>query len=607
MQRWMSAEREWLPLAPLVLLPLTWALPPQLRALASILILLATMLIWALPVLSSTEPGAAAVLARSQSKGRIEAWELLLLAFVVAASVVYVVVGWRLDEITFNDGAYYYGVARHMARTGRFEEPIVWHFLHQPDTILHAPFDYWGCLTSLLLVPPMLVFGVTLSTAFLTMSAIAALTLLAFWYLICVALPLRYRATQLIALVIFAFTPAMDVYRFQPESIPVAQLFILLALIAFCLRRGVAAVLCGFCILLARGDGLILFTLIFLAVLFREWSDGDGQRRRLWLATLAGCACMGVYVVWSLVSFGTLTPPAPQKLPFLPVYKVVFDFDVPHQRSWRQMLSWFTWDYVSWRIMFAFRALRAIPFTPAFDCWLAIAMVPVLSLFRLRARPQALIWVLCFGGYFFVAWVSGPGFAPGRTPYTFTPLIVLAGALGIDAILRWFHVWSERGSYVRVKSAFLGAGGLALCFFFLVSLPVLQTPSRYSNLSYQKNLMLLAPTLGSEPVATNIPWYMIAYTDSPTISIPMNGEAAIEAAFAQYQIRWLVLFQFPFQWAKSRTDMFGASRPVFYGILDGNRTRIGRYELKPVSVRGVLPAVYRVELAKGALPRGSTF
>lgn len=592
---------------PFALLPLTWVLPTHQQTLASILILLAAILTWAVMGFSSGKPGASAVLARSRRDGRIGAWERLLLAFVVAASAAYVVVGWRLHEITFNDGAYYYGVARHMARTGRFEEPIVWHFLHQPDTILHAPFDYWGCLTSLLLLPPMLVFGATLTTAFLTMSVIAALTLLAFWYLVCVALPLRYCATQLIALVVFAFTPAMDVYRFQPESIPVAQLFTLLALIAFCLRRSVAAVLCGFCILLARGDGLILFVLIFLGVLFREWRDGDGRRRRLWLAAFTGCACVGLYVLWSFVSFGTLTPPAPQKLPFLSVYKIVFDFDVSHERSWRQLLSWFTWDYLRWRMAFAAKAVRAIPFTPAFDWWLVLAMVPVLNLFRRQALPQSLIWVLCFGGYVFVAWVSGPGFAPARAPYTFTPLIIVAGALGMDTILMWLHAWSERGSYVRAKTAFLGAGALALTFLFLVRLPVLQNLYKYSNLPYQENLQLLAPALGSDPVATNIPWYMIAYTDSPAISIPLNGEAAIEAALTQYQIRWMVIFQFPLRWSKSRKDMFGASRPVFYGILDGTRTRIGRFELKPISVPGVIPAVYRVELAKGAMPRDAMF
>jgi hypothetical protein len=43
---------------------------------------------------------------------------------------LYLAIGFQVEEIAYNDGAYYYGVARHIALTGRFEEPIVWHFLH---------------------------------------------------------------------------------------------------------------------------------------------------------------------------------------------------------------------------------------------------------------------------------------------------------------------------------------------------------------------------------------------------------------------------------------------------------------------------------------------
>src|SRR5262249_23623277 len=191
-----------------------------------------------------------------------------------------------LHEIIYNDGGYYYGVARHMTRTGRYEEPIVWHFLRPPDALVHAPFDYWGSLTVLLLVPPLAMFGATPETAFVTMSAMAAASLVAFWYLICIALPLRHHATQLLALVLFAFSPAMDVYRFQPESICVAQVFLLLALIALCRRRVVLCVLSAFAILLARGDGLILFSLIVFALVLMELLIEGGRAARDLVAVL---------------------------------------------------------------------------------------------------------------------------------------------------------------------------------------------------------------------------------------------------------------------------------------------------------------------------------
>jgi hypothetical protein len=91
-------------------------------------------------------------------------------------------------------------------------------------------------MTSLILVPPLMLFGATPRTAFVTMSVVSAASVFAFWYLVCFALPLRHRATQLLALVLFALSPAMDAFRFQTESIAVAQLFIVLSLIA--LYRG---------------------------------------------------------------------------------------------------------------------------------------------------------------------------------------------------------------------------------------------------------------------------------------------------------------------------------------------------------------------------------
>ena len=51
---------------------------------------------------------------------------------ILACAVLYLDRGLKAPAIWDNDGAYYYGVARHIARTGRLAEPIVWHFLAPP-------------------------------------------------------------------------------------------------------------------------------------------------------------------------------------------------------------------------------------------------------------------------------------------------------------------------------------------------------------------------------------------------------------------------------------------------------------------------------------------
>jgi hypothetical protein len=581
-----------LALLPLALLPGLSGIPAPYRTAAGAAVLLASLILWAVTMVDgSASSRSVALLAPSDEVRGMGAWETCLLALVLAVAVRYIVTGSSLHEILYNDGAYYYGVARHFALTGRFEEPIVWHFINPPASITHAPFDYWGCMTSLLLVPPLVVFGATPETAFVTMSVIAATSLLAFWYLACFALPLRYYATQLLALMLFAFSPAMDVYRFQPESIAIAQLFLLLSLIAFCRRRFVLAILCAFGILLARGDGLILFSLIFLAVVLEE-ARGAGKGLRLRRVILVALACIGTYMLWSFISFGTPTPPGPQTVPLLPRFFDVYDFGAVPVRSGHEIVShWFRYDYVSTQMMFAFVVLILIPFVPAAGWWLTIAIAGVFDLFRHRAVMPRLIWLLCFAGYFLVAWVGGPGFVPFRTPHGFTTLIVLAGAVGVDTILGWLDALVERGRYRRVRAVVVGAGVLALCAFFLSRVPVFQGYPTPPNLPYQHDLTRLDQVLGGEPVASNVPWYIIAYTQGPSVSIPFNGEAAIEAVLERYHIRWLVIAGNPPLWHTGR------SLDTLRDVLAGKRTDVGRFRLEhvPIDVPADRLNVYRVQ------------
>lgn len=80
--------------------------------------------------------------------------------------------------------------------------------------------------------------------------------------------------------------------------------------------------------------------------------------------------------------------------------------------------------------------------------------------------------------------------------------------------------------------------------------------------------------MNGQPVASNRPWYLLAYGDSPTVSVPYNGEAAIAAVLARYRVRWLVLSQ-------PITGM-GASRQVLQELVAGSRTHIGRLQLQRV-------------------------
>jgi hypothetical protein len=214
-------------------------------------------------------------------------------------------------------------------------------------------------------------------------------------------------------------------------------------------------------------------------------------------------------------------------------------------------------------------------------------VVPALGLWR-RPLPQVLIWMMAVG-YFVVAWVAGPGFARPRTPFTFTPLVVLAGALGVDVILHQLDIWTGRWTARDVRTIAAGAAVLACCSLLLVQLPVPREPHRSANFPDYVELTKLDDVMQGEPVATNVPWYMIAQTRSPAVAIPHNGEAAIEAVLARYRIRWLVIPGTP------RSG--GHSRPLLDRIVSGHQTEVGRFRLERVAVPGVKSAVFRVHSA----------
>jgi hypothetical protein len=348
------------------------------------------------------------------------------------------------------------------------------------------------------------------------------------------------------------------------------------------------AVLAGFGILLTRGDGVILFGLIVLAVLFDAWRQRDGRRRVAQLAFVA-FACMATYVVWSLVSFGTLTPPAPQQLPLLDRYAQVFDYGVAHPSLWQRLGELARWDYLAGRIALGLNGLRTTPFTPALELWLAIGFLSGLGWWRTRSRPAMLIWVLCFGGYLIGVLVAGPGFNWWRTPFTFTPLIILTGAMGIDDILAALRRWVERAPDVRSRALLASAGVVGLCAVFLGPLDVVHLVPGTGKRPLRADLTQLDQVLNGEAVASNVPWYMIAYTRSPTVSIPYNGEAAIADVLQRYGVRWMVIFGDP-QWVE------GESRAVLQDVLAGTKTNLERLHLERISVPSA-QAVYRVDSA----------
>ena len=228
-------------------------------------------------------------------------WPAALLVTAGCICVAYVLVGRTVAWNTDNDPAYYFGLARHIVTAHRFDEPIVWHFLIKPPAVAHPPFDYWAMLPALALVPFFFLFGPTHHVAGVVMGLVSGLSIVGFAYLVSVAAPFRSRLIQLIALLLFAFAPALMRFRFDVETVTFVHLWTIAALVCLARGRWEAAVVLSFLIFLSRSESVVLTAILWTAAGLAAARSADARRLRRVLA--AALACAAAYVAGCFALF----------------------------------------------------------------------------------------------------------------------------------------------------------------------------------------------------------------------------------------------------------------------------------------------------------------
>ena len=462
-------------------------------------------------------------------------WEAALLVVAVAVALHYLCTAADAQGNADNDAAYYFGVARHMLRSGRFEEPIVWHFLSRPEHVLHRPFDYWQGMTSLLLLPAMSLFGATHRVALVTMGALSAVTVLLFWYLIAVAAPFRRRIVQLVALLTFALSPALATYRFDTESIVVFHLFVLVVLIAFVRGRHRLCALGAFALVLTRSDGAIVCALVWAALLWRARTAG--RLRPLLTAMVATAAA---YAVICLVSFGAPTPPGAARALLLPSRDALYQFGAPASLPRAQIVARFALAALEERAWVALNSLRTIAFVPHQEIWAAFMLLPGAAALVGRARGIGLAAVILFVASPVIAWAAPVTFFHWRTLFTMLPLFVLVGAAGLDAVIERLLAWQSSGGRPRLRGVMASAASIAVLMPIMA--PLQPYGTRAAKLrGLETELAELDRALAGKPVMSSRPWQVIANTSSPAIMIPSDGEEAMKQAAEAYGANHLLV------------------------------------------------------------------
>lgn len=506
---------------------------------------------------------------------RSRVWRAVVLASAAAAGLLYLTIGWRAEGNQRPDAAYYLGVARHIATTGSFEEPIVWHYLNPPDSVKHAPFDYWAPLGSLTLVPSLWAFGVSDRVAFVTMALISALSVVLFAHFVTTSHAIRHGPIQFLALLLFAFSPALASYRFDTESIPVFHLVLVLALLALNRQLYAAAVVAGAALLWCRGGaGSVFCLLIWGAVVFGAVRQDVGSRRTtLRSAGIAAAVCAGIYIVFNLLSFGTLFPPAARLGPFLSEPLDLLRWGVDPEASLPALLSRLAPAnllQVTRTTADALVGSRLVPYPMA---WLALAVLPLFGVARRRLDAAGLSALLVFAGTFLTVLGANAVYSD-RTPLVLLPVLVFAGACGLDRAFSWLHEKLASRASRSVVSAATAIVIVALGTSY--ALQIRPYGDRGPAWRGTPGLERLAGTLDGQAVATELPYFVLAETGNPAITLPLDGEAAVEAVLQRYDARWLLLFGTDFATPDLPTEV------LVREVLGGTRSRIGSFRLRHV-------------------------
>jgi hypothetical protein len=542
-----GARRAQLGALPLALLPSTLLLSPAHAVWVVPALFVASALGLCLSEVRASRPGPGRTLllpglGRSEAAtSRVGGWEIGGLLFCLCATGWYFVVAWHSEGSADNDAAYYFGVARHIVNTGRFEEPLVWHFLAPPASVQHSPFDYWQGLTSIVLLPTMALFGPSSRVALLTMAAVAGASLLLLWYLVAIAAPMRHRLAQAVALVTFAASPSLKYFRFDTETVPVFHVALLLALVALARGRVLLAACAAFCLYLTRGDGIVLCCLIWGACCFalRSSQGTIPIRRALWLLGTIGLL-LASHAALCMVLYGVPVPPGARAGARLAHYLDLYRWgSAPSPLPWAARFHAST---LAPRVWMAWDNLRTIPFVPQQALFAGLSLL--LGWRGARWSLTGLVWFLLFVGSGLVAIAAGILFSPARTLYTMAPLAVLLVAAAIDQLLGHLERWQRHSPRPRVLLLLLMAAVLALVGLPLSGLrPYDLRPRGFPGL--EDNLRQLQPFLGGGVVASMHPFSVIAVTDSPAVMIPAGDGRMIEQAFQRYRVRWLVLSSTP--------------------------------------------------------------
>ena len=225
---------------------------------------------------------------------------VFVLAFVL---LVRIVTALPLRQPGYMDAYYYCNVAQSLYRGDGFTDYILWNFLDNPEGLPHPACLYWMPLTSMVIYPFALLFGLSFRVAqvpFILLSTVLA------WVACRVSMDLSGKREQaILAVILVAFSGFYSVFWVTTDSF--APFAVVASLALYTAGRGMKASRSGWFALsggfaglahLARADGVLVLGAVLLTLLLLGWRRPRLRRYVLFSCLWAVLVYLAVVSPW---------------------------------------------------------------------------------------------------------------------------------------------------------------------------------------------------------------------------------------------------------------------------------------------------------------------
>lgn len=437
------------------------------------------------------------------------------------------------------DPAFYFSVAENLCSGRGFTIDYIWHHLVGYTTVVHPSNDFWMPLPSVIMCGFFKVFGVSYRSAQISSVLFGALLVLLSYTIargldescaVATWVPLVGLSTPL--LVFSATIPDSGVYYGVLGSLS-------LLFMGYSSCGGSEAAVVALAGLFAgltaltRNDGILLAATFFLNELFvrgRSWAD---KTRRVLVFFVVFALVVVPWMYYLYETFGTLSPPASSRVPFLQSYDELYS-PSGGQVTLQSYLSSGPAFILQQKLVAIGQNLIVIPVVASpilvalfvYYLWSSRRHPLVSAVFR----PVLVHTVVLFLSYSLIVTVVG-SLAWPRTLVAVLPFLVAGASLGLLQVLRRRRVCGRRVMNGKVLAVYV-LGLQALLSALVLGLADSNSGCIETTLNSARDSLLVDGSASDAIILTNAPWEVYYSLRTPAVQAPAESVGVLARRFS---------------------------------------------------------------------------